>query len=297
MDIKYFEYVLTIVELESINKVANYLYISQPNLSVSIKKLEKELGFKIFERNKMGIKLTKEGEIFVESAKKIKRELEIINDIPNMIKYKDNISLSCTYSFDIMNTFIKFKHHNSPSTDEDLFKETGLIQAISDLIEQRYRIIIFYCFDKFAKQYYYYAKKYNLNISPVAKDCPFILVASKSHLVAKREFVDFAEIKNFKFIMYENFKFEEWLGFLGFENENKIFYTFDRGGLIEAVTQSNYVTVMMKRYTEVYSNDFVEIPIINAPCGMSAYMMYHKNYLPNKREKMFIKELKKLFTK
>lgn len=295
MDIKYFEYVLTIAELESINKAANHLYISQPNLSVSIKNLEKELGFKIFERNKTGIKLTNEGKIFVESAKKIRREIEIINSIPDRIKYKDNISLSCTYSFDIMNSFIRFKHHNPPATDEDLFKETGLIQAISDLIEHRYRIIIFYCFDKFAKQYYDYAKSHDLNISPVAKDCPFILVASKSHPVANREYIHFDEIKDFKFIMYENFKFEEWLGFLGFENENKIFYTFDRGGLIEAVTQSNYVTVMMKRYTEVYNNDFVEIQIIGAPCGMSAYMMYHKNYLPNKREKMFIKELKKLF--
>lgn len=295
MNIKHFEYILTIARLESINKAAEELYLSQSNLSVTIKNIETELGFKIFDRSKTGIKITKEGEIFIESAKRIKTEIDMINEIPKFIKQKDNISLSCTYSFDIMSSFMKFKSKNQPSSDEDLFKETGLIQALRDVIEKRYRITIFYCFDIFAKRYYDYAKKYDLNISPVAKNCPFILVASKNHNIASRKFIDFKEIKEFKFIMYENFNFEEWLGFLGFEDENKIFYTFDRGGLIEAVTHSNYVTVMMKRYTEVYNKDFVEIPIINAPCGMSAYMMYHKNYIPNKREREFIKSLKKIF--
>ena len=40
MDIKYFEYVIQIVECGSINKAAQNLQMLQPNLSVCIKNLE-----------------------------------------------------------------------------------------------------------------------------------------------------------------------------------------------------------------------------------------------------------------
>lgn len=43
MDVKHFEYVLEIAECGSINKATGKLHISQPNLSVCIKKLEEDL--------------------------------------------------------------------------------------------------------------------------------------------------------------------------------------------------------------------------------------------------------------
>jgi hypothetical protein len=96
--------------------------------------------------------------------------------------------------------------------------------------------------------------------------------------------------------MYENFKFDEWLRILGFENDYKILYVYDRGGLLDAIKQSNYSTVMMKRFSEdSYSSDCVEIPIVNAPCGMNAYLLYHSDYELNPREKIFIRQLRDLF--
>ena len=95
--------------------------------------------------------------------------------------------------------------------------------------------------------------------------------------------------------MYENFKFDEWLKILNFKNDNNILYVFDRGGLIDAIRQSRYVTVMMKRFTDTYSEDCVEISIVDAPFGMDAYCLYHASYTMNSREKQFIRELKELF--
>ena len=60
-------------------------------------------------------------------------------------------------------------------------------------------------------------------------------------------------------------KFDEWLKILNFKNDNNILYVFDRGGLIDAIRQSRYVTVMMKRFTDTYSEDCVEISIVDAP--------------------------------
>ena len=48
----------------SITKASEILFISQPAVSQSIKKLEQELGGTLFYRSNKGIKLTEEGKIF-----------------------------------------------------------------------------------------------------------------------------------------------------------------------------------------------------------------------------------------
>ena len=296
MDTKCFQYVMEICECGSINKAANKLGISQPNLSVCIKNFEQDLGFAIFKRNNSGIQLTNEGKVFIKSAKKIVGELDTIGNIPSLFANKGNISISSTYSFDFMNLFMKFKRKNPAPGVEDSFKETGLIQTIRDVIEQRYRMSLFYCFDTISDTYEKLAAQYNLKLVPVACNMPLILLTSKRNPLALRKEIDFSKIKDLRCIMYENFKFDEWLRILGFEDDNKILYVYDRGGLLDAVKQSNYSTVMMKRFSEAsYSSECVEIPIVNAPCRMSAYLMYHSAYVPNPREKIFIRQLKELF--
>ncbi len=60
------KYVHTIYLKKSFSAAARELYISQPALSTIVKKLESELGFKIFNRSKTPITLTPEGEIYIE---------------------------------------------------------------------------------------------------------------------------------------------------------------------------------------------------------------------------------------
>lgn len=60
------KYVYKVYHTKSFSKAANELYISQPSLSATIKKLEAELGFSIFDRSKAPIALTPEGEIYIE---------------------------------------------------------------------------------------------------------------------------------------------------------------------------------------------------------------------------------------
>lgn len=53
----------------SISKAANYLFISQPAITKSIKKLELELGITLFNRSPKGVVLTENGKIFYEFIK------------------------------------------------------------------------------------------------------------------------------------------------------------------------------------------------------------------------------------
>lgn len=54
---------------ESISRAANILFISQPAITLQIKKLESELGVSLFTRTKHGVVLTEEGNILFEYIK------------------------------------------------------------------------------------------------------------------------------------------------------------------------------------------------------------------------------------
>ncbi|MBE5865958.1 MAG: LysR family transcriptional regulator [Lachnospiraceae bacterium] len=72
----YHKYVLEINEYGNLTKAAAALGISQPALSSGLTNLENELGFKIFNRKNVPIKLTPEGEIYYEYIKR----LQILSD-------------------------------------------------------------------------------------------------------------------------------------------------------------------------------------------------------------------------
>lgn len=71
MDINQIQYFLAIVETGGFTKAADSLFISQPSLSVSIKRLERELGVTLFERGGRRVVLTPAGQFFLKTAQEI----------------------------------------------------------------------------------------------------------------------------------------------------------------------------------------------------------------------------------
>ena len=63
-------------EYGTLSKTAEKLYTSQPSLTRSIQKLEKDLNTKLFDRKKNKISLNSNGKIVIKYAKKILKLLE-----------------------------------------------------------------------------------------------------------------------------------------------------------------------------------------------------------------------------
>jgi len=78
MNIKDLENFYNIHTYKSFSFASNMLGVTQPTLSESIKRLEKEIGVSLFYRSKSGIKLTPQGEQVLQKAKNL---LNIKNDI------------------------------------------------------------------------------------------------------------------------------------------------------------------------------------------------------------------------
>lgn len=71
-------YIVILAEEQHFGRTAERCHVSQPTLSVAVKKLEEELGVELFERTKTGVKPTVMGERIVKQAKALLAGTETI---------------------------------------------------------------------------------------------------------------------------------------------------------------------------------------------------------------------------
>src|SRR4051794_5069936 len=73
MNIDHLEAFIYVVQLESIHKAAEALYLSQPTVTARIKTLERDLGINLFLRHGRSLTLSEEGKSFIPYAEQIIR--------------------------------------------------------------------------------------------------------------------------------------------------------------------------------------------------------------------------------
>ena len=79
------KYAYAVFRNGSFSKAAKQLFISQPSLSETVKKLEKELGFLLFDRSKSPLALTPQGVLYMEYLKEaFENERVMLNRIKSM---------------------------------------------------------------------------------------------------------------------------------------------------------------------------------------------------------------------
>lgn len=74
-------YIVTLAQEQHFGRAADRCHVSQPTLSVGVKKLEDELGVLIFERSKSAVRLTPAGEGIVAQAQKVLEQAQGIREL------------------------------------------------------------------------------------------------------------------------------------------------------------------------------------------------------------------------
>ncbi|MNZ54256.1 Hydrogen peroxide-inducible protein activator [compost metagenome] len=74
-------YIVTLAQEQHFGRAAERCHVSQPTLSVGVKKLEDELGVLIFERSKSAVRLTPVGEGIVAQAQKVLEQAQSIREL------------------------------------------------------------------------------------------------------------------------------------------------------------------------------------------------------------------------
>lgn len=76
---------LSAAENKSISKAAASLYISQPAVSITIKKLEENLNTTLFVRRSKGVELTEKGRLLYDCVKKA---FQMLSDTEKSLKFR-----------------------------------------------------------------------------------------------------------------------------------------------------------------------------------------------------------------
>jgi len=74
-------YIVTLAQQQHFGQAAELCHVSQPTLSIAVKKLEQELGVELFERSKNSVRPTPIGEQVVAQAQRVLEESAAIKDI------------------------------------------------------------------------------------------------------------------------------------------------------------------------------------------------------------------------
>lgn len=109
---------------ESISKASEELYISQPAVSQSIKKLEESVGGELFNRSKNGVKLTSEGKLFYDYIKKgldfIENGERVFSSLRNVEVGTIKIGASATLTKHVIMNHLKTFHKLYPNINIEI---------------------------------------------------------------------------------------------------------------------------------------------------------------------------------
>ncbi|MGA2655353.1 MAG: LysR substrate-binding domain-containing protein [Gammaproteobacteria bacterium] len=89
MKLRDLSYLVAVAKTLHFGKAAAQVHVSQPTLSVQIKKLEDRLGVVLIERNNKNVRLTPAGEIIAQKATRILQDIEAIKTYAHTLQDKE----------------------------------------------------------------------------------------------------------------------------------------------------------------------------------------------------------------
>ena len=134
MELAQLRYFVTVAQLGNMSKAAEAMFVSQPNLSTSLSRLEDEVGVPLFERRRGKITLNQNGERFLVHVKQALDSLDQgIQEVRNRnVGRIEPLSIACMTDCSILlQRFLK------ENPDIILNQQRGDLPAVTRMLEQQ----------------------------------------------------------------------------------------------------------------------------------------------------------------
>lgn len=259
MDIKQLKYFITVADCGSINKAAEELFTSQPNVSKVINSLEKEAGIDIFYRNSKGVRMTEKGEELYDYAQRILKNVDMIMSISSD-KYMKKLNISSYPSHMVSRVFCDYYKKNDFRELKVQFLE-GSIEEIVERVKS--------CISEIGIVYVIEQQKCCFNHTVEHKNMEFIkldtkkacVYAGKNSSIYNKKSISIDELLNLKFVQSTKdfFSVEQYLEKLYLVNKSennrftRVVTTNSDHAMIDLLINTDLCSVGVKFMNDSYS--------------------------------------------
>lgn len=201
MNIQQLRYVVAIANSGTFREAAEKMYVSQPSLSISVRDLEKELGFKIFRRTSSGTFLTRRGMEFYEKAQELVKGFDVFqNQYANPEEEKDEFSIASQHYDFLPPTITAFSERYPDYKNFRIFESTT-VQILDEVAQGHSEIGIIYLNNQNKKGIMQRIEKLGLEVIELIRFHTHIYLREGHSLAKKEELVmeDLADLPTVRF--------------------------------------------------------------------------------------------------
>ncbi|MBQ9992924.1 MAG: LysR family transcriptional regulator [Firmicutes bacterium] len=203
MNFDQLRYFTTIAETLNYSHSSQLLNVTQPALSLSISRLEEEIGYPLFVKKGRNIELSPYGTKFYEHANSILNNMKVaLSDLEAIAGNTSQtlaIALNICFNYDYINEIIAAFCKENPDCDTDI-----MIMDFSDIMPALKQGYLPFALTHFSENV---AASENLGIVPVAKYPLFAFVSEKNPL-AKEDIITVPMLHESN-LLVNTFKFKE----------------------------------------------------------------------------------------
>ena len=233
MNIQQLRYVVAIANSGTFREAAEKMYVSQPSLSISVRDLEKELGFKIFRRTSSGTFLTRRGMEFYEKAQELVKGFDVFqNQYANPEDEKKEFSISSQH-YDCLPPLITQFSVLYPENKNFRIFESTTVQILDEVAQGHSELGIIYLNKQNTKGIMQRVDKLGLEVIDLIPFQTHIYLR-KGHPLAKKEILVMEDLAHLPTVRFTQEK-DEYLyyseNFVDTSGSSQLFNVTDRATL------------------------------------------------------------------
>ncbi|MCM1090532.1 MAG: LysR family transcriptional regulator [Butyrivibrio sp.] len=202
MNLQQIKYVMYTAKHNSFSKAAKELLVTQPNVSSAIKDLEQELMIQIFERNKNGVSLTKEGVVLLSQLAPIMEQMGFIEDY-YINKQEDNniLNVACQHCMIASKAVVELLAEHVPDEHYKVrFLEVKTKEVLRFVQEGQAEVGVLLC-NRSNKVLMGEIDQRNLEFELIKERCPYVYISAK-HPLAQRKVITSDELAPYPYVKY-----------------------------------------------------------------------------------------------
>ena len=241
MNIQQLRYVVAIANSGTFREAAEKMYVSQPSLSISVRDLEKELGFKIFRRTSSGTFLTRRGMEFYEKAQELVKGFDVFqNQYANPEEEKDEFSIASQHYDFLPPTITAFSQQYPEYKNFRIFESTT-VQILDEVAQGHSEIGIIYLNNQNQKGIMQRIEKLGLEVIELIPFQTHIYLREGHPLAKKKELVmeDLADLPTVRFTQEKDEYLYYSENFVDTSNSSQMFNVTDRATLNGILERTN----------------------------------------------------------